>query len=193
MQNTQVKTLVGQRLRAARTQRGYSLPELAIVILVIGLLASIAALILPNIFASYRAGKITDEFNIAIPAIQTAYQNRTSYAGLTTAQVAQNRWVGSGMTEITNGVPSGNILTPWGQLTFASASNNTQGQGTLNNIPGRECIRIVTAMAADQYLNVTVNGTSVKAGTDAMDLTASATACNTAAGASTIVFTFGRA
>lgn len=203
MQNTQAAVLGGQRqhgcpkvnhLMALKTyqQRGYSLPELAIVILIIGLLASLAALILPGIFASYRANKITDEFNIAIPSIQTAYQNRTSFTGLTTAQVAQNRWVGSGMTEVANGVPTGNLLTQWGQLTFAPASNGTQGQGTLTNIPGRECIKIGTAMISDQYLSVTVNGAAVKSGTTPMDLTALGTQCNSS-NANTLVFTFGRA
>lgn len=192
MQNTQA-VLSGPRLSAPKAkQRGYSLPELAIVILIIGLLASLAALILPGIFASYRANKITDEFNQAIPAMQTAYQNRTSFSGLTTAQVAQNRWVGSGMTETSNGTPTGNLVTQWGQLTFASASNGSQGQGTLTNIPSRECIKIGGAMISDQYLSVTINGTAVKSGTADMDLTAVGTQCN-ASNANTIVFTFGRA
>lgn len=174
------------------SQAGYSLTELAIVILVIGLLASLAALILPGIFASFRANKITDEFNQAIPAIQTAYQNRTSFSGLSTAQVAQNRWVGGGMTEATNGVPTGNLLTQWGQLTFAPASNGTQGQGTLTNIPSRECIKISNAMMSDQYMSVSINGASVKSGTTDLDLTAVGTQCNSS-NANTIVFTFGRA
>ena len=203
MHNTQFEALSGHRLHASPTpdqpmgskshkQGGYSLPELAIVILIIGLLVSLTALILPSIFASFRANKITDEFNQAIPSIQTAYQNRTSFSGLTTAQVAQNRWVGGGMTEATNGVPTGNLLTQWGQLTFAPASNGTQGQGTLTNIPSRECIKITNAMMSDQYLSVTINGASVKSGTTEMDLTAVGTQCNSS-NANTIVFTFGRA
>lgn len=173
-------------------QHGYSLPELAVVILIIGLIASLAALILPGILASFRANKIIDEFNIAIPSIQTAYQNKTSYSGLTTAQVAQNRWVGSGMTEVTGGVPTGNLLTQWGTLTFAPAANGTQAQGTLNNVPSRECIKISTAFTGDQYLSVTINGTAVKSGVTDMDLTAVGTQCNSN-NANTIVFTFGRA
>lgn len=192
MQSTQVKTLSGQRLRVKAKQRGYSLPELAIVILIIGLLASLAALILPGIFASYRANKITDEFNQAIPAIQTAYQNRTSFTGLTTAQVAQNRWIGSGMTEVANGTPTGNLLTQWGQLTFAPAANGTQGQGTMNDIPSRECIKIGNAMISDQYLSVNINGAAVKAANAELDLTTLGTQCNSS-NANTIVFTFGRA
>jgi prepilin-type N-terminal cleavage/methylation domain-containing protein len=200
MQNTQVNTVSVPTLHArpaagklpGHKQRGYTLVELGIVTLIIGLIATLALLILPNILASVRANKITDAFNSAIPAIQTAYQNRTSYTGLTTAQVAQNRWMGSGLTEVTAGVPTGNLLTQWGQLTFAPASNGTQAQGTLTAIPSRECIKIATAMASDQYLTVSVGGTAVKSGTTDLDLTAAGTQCN-ASNANTIVFTFGRA
>lgn len=203
MQNTQVKTLSGNALRAQPNahqpmghkglkQRGVTLIELSIVILIAGLLAALVGLILPNILASIRANKITDAFDSAVPAIQTAYQNRTSYNGLTTAQVAQNRWMGTGLTEVAAGVPTGNLLTQWGQLTFAPAANGTQAQGTLTAIPSRECIKISNAMASDQYLTVNVNGTAVKAAAGDLDLTTAGTQCN-ANNANTIVFTFGRA
>ncbi|TES72609.1 type 4 pilus major pilin [Pseudomonas syringae group genomosp. 3] len=200
MKNTQVNTVSGSPLcaqpknktRPGHKQGGYSLTELSIVILVIALLAALIALVLPGILAGVRAGKITDAFNSAIPAIQTAYQNRTSYTGLTTAQVAQNRWMGTSMTEVTNGAPTGNLVTQWGQLTFAPASNGTQAQGTLTNVPQLECIKIVSALSGDQYLNVSVGGTAVKSGTTDLDLTAAGTQCN-ASNANTIVFTFGRA
>ncbi|WP_117144103.1 type 4 pilus major pilin [Pseudomonas coronafaciens] len=203
MQNTQVNTVSGRPLRVQskaqspmgnknRKQRGMTLIELSIVILIAGLLAALVALTLPNILASIRANKITDSFDSAIPAIQTAYQNRTSYNGLTTAQVAQNRWMGSSLTEVAAGVPTGNLLTQWGQLTFAPAANGTQAQGTLTNIPSRECIKISSAMSSDQYLTVNVNGTAVKAAAGDLDLTTAGTQCN-ANNANTIVFTFGRA
>lgn len=192
MQNSQVKTVSSQRLGVHKKQGGYSLGEMAIVLLIIGLLAGLAALVLPNILASFRANKITDEFNQAIPAIQTAYQNRTSFTGLTTAQVAQNRWIGSGITEVANGTPTGNLLTQWGQLTFAPAANGTQGQGTMTQIPSRECIKIGNAMISDQYLSVSINGAAVKNANADLDLTMLGTQCNSS-NANTIVFTFGRA
>ncbi len=203
MQNIQVNTVSVQLLRAqskaqqpksnkGHKQRGVTLIELSIVILIAGLLAALVALVLPGILASLRANKITDAFDSAIPAIQTAYQNRTSYTGLTTAQVAQNRWMGSSLTEVAAGVPTGNLLTQWGQLTFAPAANGTQAQATLTNIPSRECIKISSAMSSDQYLTVNVNGTAVKAAAGDLDLTTAATQCN-ANNANSIAFTFGRA
>lgn len=192
MQNTQVITSSGVLLGFKKTknnkQRGFSLSEFAIVIL----LAGLAALILPGVLAGIRANKIINELNVAIPAIQTAYQNKTSYAGLTTAQVAQNGWVGSGFTEVTNNVPTGNLITQWGTLTFATANTNTRVVGTLNNVPTRECIKIANTFTADQYLAATVNGTAVKSGVNFMDLTAVGTQCSSTQ-TNIITFTFGRA
>lgn len=193
MQNTQIEALSGTPLHTKkRKQRGFSLPELALVILIGSLLAGAAALILPGIFANFRAGKVVDEFNISIPAIQTAYQNRTSFAGLTTAQVAQNGWIGSGFTEITNGVPTGNLVTQWGTLTFVPVSTNTRAMGTMNNVPSRECVKISSSFTGDQYLAATINGTTVKSGVNTMDLTAVGTQCSST-NTNTITFTFGRA
>ncbi len=184
------KSPVGKRMKK---QRGVAdLPQLALVILIGTLLAAVAYQVLPGIFAGFRASKITDAFSTSIPAIQTAYQNRTSYAGLTTAQVAQNRWVDSGLTEMAGGQPTGNLVTQWGTLTFLPVSNGTQAQGTLNAVPSRECVKIATALGGDQYITVTINGAAVKTGVTDMDLTAVGTQCNSS-NANTIAFTFGRA
>ncbi|MBD8792705.1 prepilin-type N-terminal cleavage/methylation domain-containing protein [Pseudomonas syringae] len=193
MQNTQVNTSSGVLLGLKkRKQRGFGLMEFAIVVLLVSLLAGLASLVLPGIFASIRATKITDELNLAIPAIQTAYQNKTSYAGLTTAQVAQNGWIGSGFTEVTNGVPTGNLVTQWGTMTFVTAATNTRVTGTLNNVPTRECIKIANTFSADQYLAATVNGTAVKTGVNGTALTVIGTQCSSTT-TNLITFTFGRA
>ncbi|WP_411566806.1 type 4 pilus major pilin (plasmid) [Pseudomonas orientalis] len=176
-----------------KKQRGIAdLPQLAIVLVVGALIAAVAYAVLPNLFAGFRASKITDAFTAAVPAIQTAYQNRTSFSSITTAQVAQNRWLEGGITELSDGVPTGNLLTQWGTVTFASAANGTQAQVTLNNVPSRECLKISTALNTDQYQSVTVNGAAVKTGVSEMDLTAVGTQCNSS-NANTIAFTFGRA
>lgn len=178
--------------RMKKQQGVMDLPQVAIALLIGTLVAAVAFLVLPGIFAGVRADKITDAFKTAIPAIQTAYQNRTSYSGISTAQVAQNRWVEGGMTELSAGVPTGNLVTQWGTLTFAPAANGTQAQVTLNNVPSRECIKISNNLMGDQYLSVTVNGATVKSGVTDMDLTAVGTQCNSSS-ENTISFTFGRA
>lgn len=174
-------------------QRGaMDLTQLVITLAIATLVVAVGYAVLPGLFANYRAGKITDAFNAAVPAIQTAYQNRTTFAGITTAQVAQNRWIDGGITELANGVPTGNLVTQWGTVTFAPAANGAQAQATMNNVPSRECLKITGAFNNDQYLSVTVNGAAVKTAVDEMDLTSVGTQCNSS-NANTIAFTFGRA
>jgi len=188
--NTAEKKLLGM---IQPNQRGaFGLPELALVLLIGALIAGASILILPGIFSGFRAGKITDEFNIAIPAIQTAYQNQTSYSGLTTAQVAQNQWVSSGFIEYSGGVPTGNLITAWGTLTFVPIAGGTQAQGTLTNVPTRECIKIANTFTNDQYLTAAINGATVKTSVNNVDLTAVGTQCSSTT-TNTVVFTFGRA
>lgn len=183
-------TPLGARMKK---QRGIGdLPQLAIVLVVGALIAAVAYAVLPTLLANFRASKITDAFTSAVPAIQTAYQNRTSFSGISTAQVAQNRWIDGGITELSGGVPTGNLITQWGTVTFAPAANGTQAQATLNNVPSRECLKISTALNTDQYQSVTVNGATVKTGLSEMDLTAVGTQCNSS-NANTIAFAFGRA
>lgn len=183
-------TCLGERMKK---QRGaMDLAQMAIALVIAALVTAVGYAVLPGLLANFKAGKITDAFNAAVPAIQTAYQNRTSYAGISTAQVAQNRWIDGGITELSGGAPTGNLITQWGTVTFASASNGTQAQATLNNVPSRECLKISTSFNTDQYQSVSVNGASVKNGINEMDLTAVGTQCNSS-NANTITFTFGRA
>ena len=193
MENTKVNNMKKGLSRLGKSkQGGFGLPELAIVLMIAALIAAAAFVVVPRILASVRAGKIIDEFNTAIPAIQTAYQNQTSFSSLTTAQVAQNGWLSSSFVEFAGGVPTGNLLTQWGTLTFVPISAGSQGQGTMNNIPTKECVKIGTNFTNDLYLTATINGTAVKTGVNNVDLTAVGTQCSSTAN-NTIIFTFGRA
>lgn len=195
-ENTQNQVAINKNWGIARLgktkQGGFGLPELAIVVVIAGLIATAAFVVVPRILANFRAAKVVDELNIAIPAIQTAYQNQTSFTGLTTAQVAQNAWVGSSFIEYTAGVPSGKLITQWGTLAFAPVTTGAQGQGTLDNVPSRECIKIGNSFTNDMYLTATINGTKVKSNVNTVDLTAIGTQCSGTV-TNTIVFTFGRA
>lgn len=187
---TQTKTV-----SVRNKQAGFTLAELTVVLLIGALLAAAAIYGVPRVMANYRASKIVNEFNTAIPAIQSGYQNRTSYAGLTAAQIAQNNWIDSSFIEAgAGGTPSGNLLTQWGSMLVAPANGNTQVQITLNNIPTRECLKISEMFNSDNYLTASVNGTSVKniATSRDVDLTAVGTQCQSSS-ANTIVFNFGRA
>lgn len=79
MENTKMKNMkYGLSRLGTFKQRGFSLPELAIVLMIGALIAAAAMVVVPRVLASVRASKIIDEFNTAVPAIQTAYQNQTS-------------------------------------------------------------------------------------------------------------------
>ncbi|WP_181885422.1 type 4 pilus major pilin [Trinickia dinghuensis] len=187
------RKIPGRSKRARRSrQNGFSLTELAIVLGIIALIAAAAMVVVPRVLASIRAGKIIDAFNEAIPSIQTAYQNQTSFANLTTAQVAQNGWLDDSFVEMSNGTPDGNLDTQWGTIVFVPAASNAQGQVTLNNIPTKECVKIGTNFTNDLYLTATIDGTAVKNGPNNVDLTTVGTQCSSAT-TNTIVFTFGRA
>lgn len=181
-----------KQIKKLKTQKGFTITELAIVILLGGVLTAAVWPQMAKIMAGTRASKITNELNLVIPAIQTAYQNRTSYNGLTTQQVATNRWIGDSFLEMNAGAVTGGIVTQWGTMAFAPASANTQVSLTMNNIPTRECVKIAEAFTSNMFLTATVNGTAVKTATTDLDITAVGTQCNSTT-ANEMVITFGRA
>lgn len=173
-------------------QNGLSMIELAVVVAIIAVLAAAIWPTMTRVFSGIRATKVTNELSLAIPSIQTAYQNRSSYAGISTAQVASNRWFSDNFLEMNSGVPTGVIITQWGTITFAAASSGTQVQGTINNIPTRECVKIAEAFNNDIYLTASINGAAVKTATTELDATTVGSQCTNSA-TNTMVFTFGRA
>ncbi|PRP68497.1 hypothetical protein BUE93_22110 [Chromobacterium amazonense] len=174
-------------------QRGMTLVELMIVLLIGAIVLIGVVMYFGSVSASNRSSKIVAEFSTAIPAIQSAYQSRTSFATVNTAQVAQNRWMSNEFLEMTGSTPTGNIMTQWGPVTFAPAASNNQVQVTMNNIPSRECIKISEMFNGDSYITASINGTSVKdkATSTMVDLDATGAQCNSSE-SNTMVFNFGR-
>jgi prepilin-type N-terminal cleavage/methylation domain-containing protein len=184
-----------QKALIIKKQRGFTLSELTVVLLIGALLAAAAMFAVPRMMSSYRASKIIDEFNVAIPAIQTAYQNQGSYANLTTAQVANNGWMSRNFTTLNNaGTPTGELISSWGAITFAPGAGNNTALVELVGIPTRECLKIAEMFNSDNYITAEIGGTEVKNNTDlrTVDLDAVGTQCN-ANNANEISFTFGRA
>lgn len=175
-----------------KAQKGFTITELAIVILLGGIFLAAVWPQMAKILSGSRASKITNELNLVIPTIQTAYQNRASYNGLTTQQVATNRWISDNFLEMNAGTPTGGIVTQWGTMAFATTASNTQVQLTMDNIPSRECSKIAEAFSSNMFLTASINGAAVKTATTDLDVTAVGTQCNANA-ANTLVITFGRA
>lgn len=180
------------QLKKLKTQKGFTIMELAIVILLSGVFIAAVWPQMSKILSGSRASKITNELNLVIPTIQTAYQNRTSYNGLTTQAVATNRWISENFLETNAGTPTGGIVTQWGTMAFATAAANTQVQLTMDNIPSRECAKIAEGFSSAMFLTASINGAAVKTATTELDVAAVGTQCNSAA-ANTLVITFGRA
>lgn len=183
-----------QSQNASRKQQGISIPE-TLVALAIGVAVAVAAfMLLPRVFATIRANKITDEFQTSIPAVQTAFANQTTFASLTTGMVARNGYMSSSFMDIgAGGTPTGTLKTQWGSIVFAPASAGQQGQVTIDKVPTRECVKIAESWGSEMYLTGSINGTTVKdlANSPNADLDAIGTQCN-AAKENTLVFTFGR-
>lgn len=177
---------------AKKKQRGFTMIELGIVVGIIGMMTALIWSPAANAYANFRASKITNELNNAIPDIQKSFVNNSSFSDLTTETVAFNRWVSDSFLEMNAGVPTGVVRSQWGAITFVPIANNTQIEGTLNGIPSRECLKIAEGMSYKMYLTVSVNGASVKA--ENMDIS-QATLGRQCSGNITniITFTFGRA
>ncbi|WP_404299029.1 type 4 pilus major pilin [Alicycliphilus denitrificans] len=174
-----------------KAQKGFTITELAIVVLLGGVFLAMVWPQMAKILSGSRANKITNELNLVIPTIQTAYQNRTSYNGLTTQQVATNRWISDNFLEMNAGAPTGGIVTQWGTMAFAATASNTQVQVTIDKIPSRECSKIAEAFTSNMFLTASVNGTAVKTATTELDATTVGTQCNSSV-TNTLVITFGR-
>ncbi len=172
-------------------QRGNLLIDMSIATGLAAIIALIGWALVPDLLASYNASKITTELKTAIPKIQAGYNNRTSFAILTTEEVAKMRWFSDGFLEKNGNIPNGSIKTKWGDVTFAPASGNNQAVGTLDNIPSRECIKIVEDFGQAIYTSATVNSTSIKTATTALATTTASDQCNSSE-TNTLTFNFRR-
>nr|WP_314710054.1 type 4 pilus major pilin [uncultured Comamonas sp.] len=172
-------------------QRGNLLIDMSIATGLAAIIALIGWALVPDLLASYNASKITTELKTAIPKIQAGYNNRTSFAILTTEEVAKMRWFSDGFLEKNGNIPNGSIKTKWGDITFAPASGNNQAVGTLDNIPSRECIKIVEDFGQAIYTSATVNSTSIKTATTALATTTASDQCNSSE-TNTLTFNFRR-
>jgi len=172
-------------------QRGALLAEIGMGVALISLLSLLGVMLIPGIVAGMNASKITNEMDSAVPKIQLAYTHRTSFATLTTEEVAKKRWMTDSFLERNGNVPTGRIFSKWGDITFAPAAGNNQGVGTLTAIPSRECNIITESFASNQYVSATVNGTSIKTATTALNQTTAGDQCNSSE-ANTVTFNFRR-
>ena len=94
-------------------QRGALLAEIGMGVALIALLSLLGVMLIPGIVAGMNASKITNEMDSAVPKIQLAYTHRTSFATLTTEEVAKKRWMTDSFLERNGNVPTGRIISKW--------------------------------------------------------------------------------
>jgi hypothetical protein len=180
--------------RVGRNQLGYSIPEIGMGVLVAVTIAGFALFGVPRIYDNYYAGKMVEALNVGIAEAQTAYNKRSSYAGISAAQFARQGWLDENYIEKdASGVPTGNLLTGWGALTFAvDGSNPLRAVGTMNNLPKIVCNRVLGGMVSSTYATVTVNGSSVKSNpSQLLNIDTAGQQCSGST-ENTITFTFAR-
>lgn len=187
-----------KRGASLRNQAGFTLVELGVV-LGVGAAVGLAALfIVPGMLANSNAKEFSDAVTSAVPRIQTAHKNRTSFNGLNTSVVANNGWIAENFIEknTATGVPTGNLIAPWdgGAITFTTSAPFTQVVVSVAGVDKNTCNALVTTMMGnDLFIAGNVGtGTPVKASSaTGVDLAVAGARCS-AAGAKTVSFTFAR-
>jgi len=161
--------------RIMKKQGGFTLVELAVVVAIVGLLL-LSLKGVPMIMANYRANEEIANLPDITAQVQKHFYSDPDYSTLTTAIVAQYQLVPQTMINGTN------IVNRWGgAVTFSPATsytaNDTQSM-TYNDVPAYECREIVKGVEQN-YLSISVNGTSVKALGGVLNDTTLASACAT--------------
>lgn len=172
----------------AKLQRGFTLIELGIVVVIGSILLAVALTIATTVLADNRANDELKEVPLIVTRIQKLYNNRSSFLGLTTTlAIAQNAFPGNRVTSATT------VTNRWGgAITVLPATIATAADGvaaTYTQVPKSECLAVVPQLDS-VVRTVTVGGTAVKADGAATDLTALGTQCATAP--TTVVYTFSK-
>jgi prepilin-type N-terminal cleavage/methylation domain-containing protein len=162
--STKKNRALNMRNRTLRKQAGFTLIELGVVVAIGAVISIAGVLVVPKMLAENNAKKLSDALTLAIPKIQSAYQNRTSYNGLTATAVAKNGWIADSLIEKKKGVPTGNLITPWagGSIVFVETEGK-QAKVTVTAASPAVCNSLATNfLSNDMLLTANINGTSVK-------------------------------
>lgn len=180
------------RTRKTQRERGFSLSlgEGILVFIVAGLVIALGYKLFSSLMASFRANKITNELQLVIPRIQTAYSNSTDFANLNAKVVARSRWVSDSMIDNST-ANDPKVKTQWGDIEFTP--NGNQVTVKLDNIPSRECAIIAESFSGHMIKTAKVGAVEVKkAGENNVLMDKIGEGC-AASATNTIEFVFGRA
>lgn len=173
-------------MKNIRNTKGFTLVELMIVIVLGGLVIAVAIAAAPRIKAHINGNKDMADIPDVVSNIQAHYSLKPSYAGLTNTIANSYKLVPDDM----NG-GAGTIINRYGGVVTLAPATVTVANDSFTystgGVPSRVCLKIVPQLAP-QFLNLSVNGTVVKATGGTLDETAAATQCNSGE-ANTLLFT----
>lgn len=138
------------RLAKARAQKGFTLIELGIVIVILTVLAALAIPAIRTEIIKGRVASTADDITKAVVGLKNLAGLDTSgapFAGFTQVQLGalfrnSNQKVISATGQINHSVGG-----PTGQITGAALNTNTQYQLTITNINEVACVNLATALS----------------------------------------------
>lgn len=172
--------------RMARNQKGFTLVELMLVVVLGGAIIATVIIAAPRVKAGIQADKDMNTIPDIMANVQGHYSLKPSFNGLTNTIANSYKLIpddmNGGAGTITNRYGGAVTLAP-ATVTAADDSFSISYGG----VPSRVCLKVVPQLSP-QFLNVSVNGTVVKATGGALNETTAATQCNSTE-ANTLFFT----
>jgi len=134
---------------ALRAHRGFTVIEMLVVVVVIGIIIAIIGPRIPNLFAGSEATRHATEMGDLTACIRNLYSTRTDYATLEAGVIAQQcgqenrrQWVGDKWI-LKN--PSGNALT----FTIPTAAPINWVEIGSPGVPSAVCLRVFGALSSN--------------------------------------------
>jgi prepilin-type N-terminal cleavage/methylation domain-containing protein len=185
------RTLGGLR-KSSRYQKGFSLLELGLTLLIVGILIGVAAIIFANNNRKVSINKNAQQLQLIAGTAKSNFGMRNLYGSVNTAVAVQGHIIPGELRDGTSATATNTFGAP---ITVTSLT--TPGAGspdaltlTWGSVPADQCSELVVSVA-DAFRRVTVAGTDVKPLDGSLNPVLLTTQCEASANVS-ISFVIGR-
>lgn len=177
--------------QSMKRQKGMSLVEIAIVIVIAAAVISAALVGVPQVLANQKASEAASEYPALFANVQRLYKSVNNYpAGAITAVVINNN--GFPENRVTGkGTAAAAATSVWGTAVTVTGGGAQTATVTIAGVPNYECRELINSIQANARA-VTVGATVVKAAGAAINTATLGTACENAADANNVIFTIGK-
>jgi len=139
---TGVRTAIASMRRAVR--KGVSLIEIAMGLSIIAVVGAGALFYFNNAQVSSRTNEAMQQLSSLQEIIRTLYQSAGNYSGLNAEVIAKSSLLAPRYRTGPQDNPTG-VRSPFGsRVTFASVTNDTEFEITMENVPAAACQRLAT-------------------------------------------------